>query len=783
MAEAEKSDSEIFTRWKAELDFAQKDPKYIAWLEKSASIERRYRDERADAQKNARKFNVLWSNVQTLMPALYARSPKPIVERRFMDRDPAARLASTILERCISVQLEAYFFESTEAAVLDRVLYGLGQTWVRYEPQFEANEALPADNKAVEKQEKTARQIGEEGDGTPYEKLSSERVCADYLYYRDFLWGSARFWREVPWVSKRCWLTTSEIAEKFYANDMEKARKITLDFTPDRLTGRGQEDATVSYFKKAEVWEIWNKADQTVYFIAPGTPDVVLKREPKPVLQLEGFWPCPKPIFATQTTSTIVPVPDYVEYQDQAMELDDLTGRIAALTTALRVNGVYDASERALQTLLQDGTDNKLIPIDNWAAFSEKASSKLGPIWLIPLQEIAETLLGLYQARAQVKNDLYEITGMSDIVRGQGEKNETATAQRIKGQFAGMRLEDQRTKVNMFIRDTIRIMAEVVSEMFSPETLMQMSGVDLMIADDVRKAVEAVPPPPEPELPPPPEGAPPPSPEQQQMLMQQMQAQGQQAYEQMKAQVGAQVQQQKMAEFQKAVEILKSDKLRGFRVDIETDSTIVTDAEADKAAATELMGGTIEALTGAMPLVMQQPELMKPIGDMLMFAFRRFRVGRTVEASLEDALDQIGDKIEAAKGQPPPPSPEQVKAEGEQAKMQMQMQAAEQKNALEMQSKTAELEMEKERNAMQIAKARAELELDRERLQLEREKLAMERESMLTEAAIDAQKTQMEVEASGEQHQMDRQAAREKFALDRQSARDKAAAAKNGGGK
>lgn len=764
-------DVEIWQRWKSELDFAQKDKKYVEWLNRSEKIVKRYRDERENPAAIARRrMNILWSNVETLRPAIYSKMPKPIVERRFMDRDPAARLASTVLERSLSVQMEAgYYHKSVGQAVLDHLLPGMGQVWLRYEPVIE-QDAEAKENEAVESDEKTAEDIEEQGDGAPYEKLAYERVCVDYVYYRDFLWGPSRFWNEVPWVGRRCWLTLSEIAEKFYGGDMEKAKLITLDYTPNRSNDKSQqEDKSLSYFKKAEIWEIWNKADQTVYFIAPGTPDVVLKKEKNPVLKLEGFWPCPRPLFATQTNETIVPVPDYVEYQDQAAELDDLTARIAALTTALRVNGVYDSSVPALARLLQDGQDNKLIPVDQWAQFAEKGGIP-GAISLVPIKEIADVLIGLYQARSQVKADMFEVNGLSDIVRGQAEAGaKTATEQRIKGQFASMRLEERRSEVARFCRDTLAIMAEIISEMFSEDILLEMSGVGLMIQDDVRKAVE---------------GVPPPQPPQQQpgqpvdpMQAQMMQQQAMMAYQQAQQQVAQAAQQKGMQEFQQALAILKSDKLRGFRVDIETDSTIAADAQADKQAATELITATLQGLTAAGEIVMQAPELMKPIGGMLMFAFRRFRVGRTLEASLEEALDQIDERIEAQKDQPPQPSPEQVKAQGEMEKMKMQAANDQQKHQMEMDGKQADLQMDQQRNQMEIEKMRAELEIERERLNLEREKLAVQERSMLMKAQVDANKTAMAADANAQSHQMAMEANTQKHELGLQTMEAKAQAA------
>lgn len=776
-------EQETFKRWKDALDFAAKDDKYKEWLERSAKIVKRYRDERPESQQSRRRMNILWSNVQTLMPAVYGKMPKPIVERRYMDRDPAARTASMILERVLSFQMEAgNYHRSTSKVVLDYLLPGMGQAWLRYEPQFETEE-VASDNANVESKERTAADIEEEGDGEVYQKLAYERVCVDYVFYADFRWGPARAWAEVPWVSKRCWLTHTEIAEQFYGNDMERAKRITLDYAPERLRendGRFAEGSP-SFFKKAEIWEIWNKPDQTVYFIAPGTPGVVIKQEKKPVLALEGFWPCAEPLFATQTNDTLVPVPDYAEYQDQAQELDDLTNRISVITTAVRANGVYDSSYPALQRLLQEGMDNKLIPVDQWAAFAEKGGMA-GTVDLLPMQDIIEVLIRLYEARAQVKTDLYEVTGMSDIVRGQASGGaKTATEQRIKGQFASMRLQDRQEAVAVFCRNTLRIMAEIIAEMFSPESLSQMSGYDQIVKDEIRKAVAEIPPPP-----PVPQEGPNGEPIPTEMAAQLLK-QGQLAYEQAKQQVEAQASQAAMAEFEEAMRILRSDKLRGFRVDIETDSTIQADAEADKQSAIELFTGTMQGITAIAPVAAAAPELVEPLGDLMMFAYRRFRVGRSMEAKLEEALVKVTERLEQ-QAQNPPPNPDMVKAEAEIEKQKMETQRAAEEHQMDMEAKQAEfqmeqqkaameLDMERQRNEMEMAKMQAELQVERERLNIEREKLGLQAQAAQQQAVIKAEGAAMQLSAQREQHAMDREAADHDHELGMQTMEAKAAAA------
>jgi hypothetical protein len=713
-------DAETFARWKAELDFARKDKTYTDWLERCKKIIARYRDERKNAlEEQARRLNILWSNVQTLKPAVYGRQPIPLVERRFMDRDPAARTASMLLERTLAFQQEVgYYHSSLDKAVLDYLLAGMGQVWVRYEPRIES--AIAAyDNAEVKSQEKTAEDIEEEGDGEPYEQLAFEKVCVDYVHYTDFLWGPARCWEEVPWVGRRSYLTHSRIAERFFGGDLAQAKKVTLDYTPTK-SGDQYDDKTVGYFKKAEVWEIWNKADRKVYFIAPSTPGLVLEVRDDP-LKLECFWPCPQPLFATQTNDTLVPIPDYAEYQDQAKELDDLTERISKITSAVKVAGVYDASVKELARLLQQGGDNRLIPVDSWAAFAEKGGLK-GALSLIPLQEIIETLIRLYEARDRVKADLYEVTGISDIVRGySGGPAKTATEQRIKGQFASLRLEDRRAAVARFCRETLAIMGEIIAEQFSEESLAQMSGYEQIVADKVREAVEGMPKPPQPQQQP---GVPPEMLQQQQQLLMQQ-------FQQAQQQLAMQVEGQAAAEFQKALEILRSDKLRGFRIDIETDSTIQIDAQADKESAIELVTSTLQGLAGAAQMIQAAPELVKPIGDLLLFAYRRFRVGRSIEAQFEEALEQVAKRLENPQKAP---NPEQIKAEAEMQKQKLETEREQMRFQNDQQSMQMQMQAKQQEHAMTMAKMNREFEIEEARLALEERKLALDERRMQLKA-------------------------------------------------
>jgi hypothetical protein len=254
----------------------------------------------------------------------------------------------------------------------------------------------------------------------------------------------------------------------------EDFKTIPLSHEPIGVDELKRDGVNTENMKKAVVWEIWDKPTKTANWVAVGY-DKVLDTKPDP-LQLDCFFPCPKPLFATLTTDSLVPVADYIMYQDQAAELDTLTERIGKLVEAVKVVGVYDASAPGIQRMLNEGVDNTLIPVDTWAAFGEKGGLK-GSVDFLPVEMVVNALQQLYAAREQAKQVIYEVTGLSDIIRGASVASETATAQQIKSQYASLRLKEMQSDVARFASDILKIKAQIMCQFYRPEALVEMSGM------------------------------------------------------------------------------------------------------------------------------------------------------------------------------------------------------------------------------------------------------------------------------------------------------------------
>lgn len=579
----------VAKKWNSEIDLYERLTQ--EWEKRGDKILERFMDNRrltpngADVVDDA-KFNILWSNTETVFPAVYAKTPRPQASRRYQDRDPVGRVASLIIERCLEYEIEQYsdYDSALKASLMDRLLPGRGTSWVRYEPTFGQRE-VQISNTDIDTEDEVQE---------PQYEEYTEHECSpvDYVNWHDFGHNFARTWEEVSCVWRRVYMTKGELEERF--GDVAegfgyKIDDIPLDHMPSEVRNAGSiATDEKEYEKKACVYEVWDKGKKRVYWLNTNV-DTPLDVRDDP-LNLDGFFPCPQPLYATTTTDKLIPTPDYCFYQDQARELDDVTNRIGMLQKALKIVGLYDATQKGVKRMLNEGVNNTLIPVDTWAAFAEKGGIK-GTVDFLPLDSVVKALENLYIARDTIKQVIYEVTGLSDIIRGATDPNETLGAQQLKANYAGLRVKRLQSDMARFARDLLRLKAEVICNFYSDETIVAMSMADTL--PDVQKQPDILP---------------------------------------------------------QALQLLRDDVRRDFRIDIETDSMVQLDEAAQKQSMTEMITAIGTMLEKSMPVVQAAPELGVPIGQTLMMVMRTFNAGRTVEGAWDDAIEKMTNK--------PPPVPQ-----------------------------------------------------------------------------------------------------------------------------
>lgn len=507
-------------------------------------------------------FNILYSNTETLVPALFSNAPKPDVRNQYLTKDQTARDAATVIERALILSMEQYsFVKRIKTIVKDYCLTGRGvarlSLWpVKKKQKFET---ITPDGRIVLKEEEVVYAQSAEVEVVQWDSITIDPV---------------KQWEDIKWMA-------------FETNLSEKEYK---EYFPGMaLSGISDDRNEYDTEKKYKIYEVWDKDKKKVYFLAKGF-DKPLKTMDDPY-ELMHFFPIPEPIYSIRTSTSLVPVPEYSIYEYLANELDEVSWRIKDLIRSCRLIGIYDSSVMKVGDLL-DARDTTFIPVDSNILAKGGIKSLLD---VVDVSYIAKVLSQLYLERDQIKSVIYEVTGISDIIRGESQASETATAQDIKARYAGLRLRDRRDDINRFIVDIIRMKAELICNFYPIEQLSQMSGIDI-------------------------------KPEVQQLL--------------------------------------NSDVLRTYRIDIETDSTLSVDMDREMKRRADIVSAITQFLRMASPLVAQGALPLETAKSLLNYALQPSKIS----SELQDAIDLIGTSAppQMMSQRPPggpPMSPEQGAAD------------------------------------------------------------------------------------------------------------------------
>lgn len=625
-------------RWKVEMGAARKSLE--KWQARGDKILKRYLDERDSSRNDGdTRLNLFTSNVQTMQALLFGKTPQVQVSRRFADsEDDQARVASEMLERLLNTDIEKDsdgYKEALKHALEDRLLPGLGVCRVRYEAGFGKKEGAAA-IMDVDGVHELAPAIPES------EVKESEEVCVDYVHWRDCLWSPARTWSEVRWFAFRSEMTREALVQRF---GEELGKSIPLN----TKTTSQDEQKTDTPWSRADVWEIWDKERKCVYWYSETYPETLDHKDDP--LGLDGFWPIPSPMIANVTTTKFVPTPDFALAQDLYDEVDSISTRITLLERVIRAAGVYDKTNDGVRRLISETASNELIAVDSWGVFAEKGGVKGAVDWL-PLEMITLALDKLREYRGELIQLLYQITGMSDIMRGQASEQTTATEQAIKARFASVRVQSMQDEFARFASDLQRLKAEIISKHFDPQTILEQSNI--MRTPDAQLAPAGV-------------------------------------------------------------ELIKS-RFAEYRVVVNPDAVSLTDFAALKQERFEFLNSLAGFFQSAIPVVqIAGPGAMPFLLQIAAWSLAGLRGASEIEGVFDQGIAALKAQASQPKP-PAPPDPrlqaaqvkgqaEQFKARADVAKTGLDFQVAKQKHSMEMQKMAMEMEAKKVDHAQGIQSA------------------------------------------------------------------------------
>lgn len=565
-------------------------------------------------------YNIFFSNVSILDANLRLNNPKPDIQRRFLKRIEQDKKKANMYAEVAKIVSGAVEYIVDRADVDDCInssvhncnVDGRGIAWVEYVPVLATDE------------------LGEE-------YIKERKIIVESLKYDEFLCSTAENKKDVWWVAKRHLLSAGDIQSRF-------GYKPTLEELAFK-----QQDETQQ--KRGEVWEIWDKnSKKRIFILLTDQREQFLDVQDDPYL-LEGFFPCDDIAWLVKE-KTNIPVPEYKIYSKKAELLEQNSKKTAEISSELKYVQLVGSQDKGLVKDVMKARNGDVLglPTDNVSGSIDSMVATM------PTEPVVALLSYLSQQKEELKQDIYDITGISDIMRGVSQANETATAQAIKGLFGSLRFQDRQKQVQDFRRNVYRIISEIVSEHYDEETLAEMTCTYLPTIEE----------------------------------KQQMEAQIQMA--------GGQVEQEVLDKYnsmvniptwEEVMQILRTDHLRNYTIDIETTATAFDDQQQQMQSIQQLTQMYLE-LTKVIA-TMNSPALLKGFLPLVKMNLMSIKVSSSVAKELQEAIEGAYNQLEQATKQPPQPTPEQLAIQAQQTKEQMQRQTDLDKLKVEMEKVREEM--------------------------------------------------------------------------------------------
>ena len=583
-------------------------------------------------------YNILYSNTEVLLPSLYSATPKPDTRARFRGND--VKPIPQVIDRFLTIAADPgnpgqdTFDCSMRDSVLSALIPGSGVVRIRYDE----TKAFPITYESVD--------------------------------YKSFVWGKAKRWAKVPWIAFKYAMSKQQMYEQFQIPPEEQTSQ-------NFISAEGEKDKD-----DCDVWEIWNKKDRKIYFVCEQWREKLLRESPDD-LNLVNFYPTPGLLSLTTRNGTLLPIPLYNFYKEQAEELNRVTVRLNKVLSAIKVRGVYNGllGDDLQKLLATDDTDNQLIMASDAGLLAQSGGFDKH-IWLLPIENLITVAKELYTAREAIKQVIYELTGISDIIRGSSVASETATAQDLKNKWGTVRLRKMQSIVADYARDLFRLSIDCGSSRIPPQQwqeITQMTEIptqqEKMAAGQRMMQLQMMQgqTPPQPQMP----GQPP----QPDPMMQEMQKMQQTA---------------SAPSWEEILQRIQNDQNRTFVVNIQTSSTIDLDTAQDKQEVTEFMNSMGQLMPALEGLGSLGPTGLEAAKAILLNVCTRFKFG----------LD-IAEVIQKIEPPPPPPSPAGPSPQEQQA-----LQAEAEFKLAEIAAKKQVMEAKTQYELEKISAMRQKLQLD-----------------------------------------------------------------------
>jgi hypothetical protein len=349
--------------------------------------------------------------------------------------------------------------------------------------------------------------------------------------------------------------------------------------------------------------------------------------------------------------------------------------------------GVYDKASPQIKDILNNAAENQMVPADQWAQFAEKGGVK-GVVDWVPLDQVVQTIDQLTKNREDVKNQIYEVTGMSDIIRGASKASETLGAQKIKTAYASMRIQQRQKNVVQYCSSMFDIQCQLMRKHMDISEIQKLAQVPFM--DEEQETVA------------------------------------------------------------QALQLIKMPDFI-LRCKVESDTLSDIDFQAEKQDRMEYMGTITNYLKEILP-TMQQDQTMGPLlMRLLQFSLAGFKVGKKFEGELDKTFTALQKNLDNPPPPQPSPEQQKAEADMQIAQKNAELDQQGKQQDLQFKREEGNMKLGLKREEMQLKKV-GMIEKAQTDKQVNQMKMRSSMEQATIQSQLKRQVFAQEMEQSAQQH-------------------------------
>ncbi len=612
------------------------------WLKKISDAENAHKEWLQDAKdcwkrytgETKQNFNIFKSNTDILLGALFNEMPKPDIRERFAERNSSDEFKSnlylnvaTVADRCVQYNNDNSESKKELTKVFrDAFVTGRGIGKVDYD--------------YTELQDSVEDQI----------------VPIKHIAYTAYIEEVCDKEEDITWKGEIIPMTKKECADEFGIKQKDLGTSLQTEDVKN----------TKQFVK---VYEIWDKPTKTRIYISPDYKENKILRTDKDPLELKKFFPYEKEKTIENGKNTL-PTPEYNIYKQLNEELQNSVGRRGTLTKNQVVyRPMFDNAAGEDLKKSFNNSEGTAIPING-----DPKIKILDKVAAVPTEEAQQIVAFLGERSQELVMQIWQVTGVSDIMRGETDAKETATAQKIKGVFGSLRIKPRQESVQEMIKSIFRKQAEIVCEKYTIDEMQKISCVDLPTTEEHLK------------------------------IRQKQIISNSPEYQQM-VQVGTaqpiQITQEELEKLNQptldqVAKVLRDDKMRGYSIDIETTATIFDDIATQREQIQAFTLTLFNMIDKSSQYIAQTPSIIDLMEQMTMLNVSQFKVSRGYIDSIKGVFKRVKAEVKEPKEQAPDPA--MLKLQQDQANKQQdnQLKMAE----MQLKGKELDLKMINERNKL-----------------------------------------------------------------------------------